>query len=79
MLIDRLIALLSFGCKGSREGVPHLNYGCQLIHDFLERPVPFNRVLDNGAGFGDDLMLAKAINPQVEIHAIEAHLNMFIN
>ncbi len=50
-----------------------LNYGRHLINDFLNEAnkTPFNKILDVGAGRGDDLILAQNINPNCELHAIE--------
>ena len=48
-----------------------LNYGRHHIKDFLLSAGVFRTVLDIGAGQGDDLMLAKNVNPQAAIHAVE--------
>src|SRR5258708_6081862 len=48
-----------------------LNYGRHLIREFLMKSVPFSRVLDLGAGHGDDLQLAKEAQPGAELLAIE--------
>jgi SAM-dependent methyltransferase len=50
-----------------------LNYGRHLIYSFLQLSTPFNCVLDLGAGGGDDLMLAKSVNPEAHLLAVEAY------
>jgi len=50
-----------------------LNYGRNHIRRFLEQSMPYDRVLDVGAGHGDDLMLARAVNPKARLFAVEAH------
>ena len=49
-----------------------LNYGRHIIRRFLAQ-APFANVLDIGAGKGDDLLSARAINPQAALHAVEAY------
>lgn len=71
MIADFLIKILSFGYKGSKEKTPELNYGRHLIKEFLGKSMPFQRVLDLGAGTGDDLMAARRINSNAELHAAE--------
>ncbi len=50
-----------------------LNYGRHHIKRFLASAGEFRTVLDIGAGQGDDLLLAKSINPNAEIHAVEVY------
>jgi SAM-dependent methyltransferase len=50
-----------------------LNYGRSLILKFLKSAGKYLTVLDIGAGHGDDLMLAKEVNPKAVLHAIELH------
>ena len=48
-----------------------LNYGRHRIKEFLACAGEFRSVLDIGAGHGDDLILAKEINPRTALYAIE--------
>lgn len=50
-----------------------LNYGRHHINDFLRlaNKKPVNAVLDVGAGWGNDLLLASNHNPTCALHAIE--------
>ncbi len=48
-----------------------LNYGRHLIKKFLASAGQYQAVLDIGAGGGDDLMLARIINQEAVLHAIE--------
>jgi SAM-dependent methyltransferase len=48
-----------------------LNYGRHHIQNFLEKSMPYSKVVDLGAGFGDDLLLARKFNPNVELFALE--------
>jgi SAM-dependent methyltransferase len=48
-----------------------LNYGRPIVRRFLEQAAPFRRVLDLGAGKGDDLLAAREVEPAAELHAIE--------
>jgi 16S rRNA G527 N7-methylase RsmG len=50
-----------------------LNYGRHLIRNFLNRNGNFRTVLDLGAGAGEDLEIARIINPSAKLHAIEYH------
>jgi SAM-dependent methyltransferase len=50
-----------------------LNYGRHHIRKFLLSARPFRKVLDIGAGQGDDLMIARSITPHAEIHAVEVY------
>ena len=52
---------------------PVLNYGRHLIEWYLELLLPYQSVLDLGAGYGTDLMLAKKINPCASLYAIEVY------
>lgn len=47
-----------------------LNYGRHIISEYL-KATNFNSVLDLGAGKGDDLLIAKKINPNAKLNAIE--------
>jgi SAM-dependent methyltransferase len=49
-----------------------LNYGRHLILRFLKVVHPFATVVDLGAGRGDDLELARAVDPAANLHGIEA-------
>jgi SAM-dependent methyltransferase len=48
-----------------------LSYGRHIIHDYLNKSLPFNNVLDIGAGNGGDLKIARAINPDAKLNAVE--------
>lgn len=48
-----------------------LNYGRHLVERFLREARPFTSVLDLGAGSGDDLQIARRIEPSAALHAIE--------
>lgn len=48
-----------------------LNYGRHLIKRFAGKAVPFHNVLDLGAGHGDDLLIAKHVQPDATLQAIE--------
>jgi SAM-dependent methyltransferase len=48
-----------------------LNYGRPIVRRFLRQAAPFRRVLDLGAGKGDDLLAAREVEPAAELHAIE--------
>jgi 2-polyprenyl-3-methyl-5-hydroxy-6-metoxy-1,4-benzoquinol methylase len=50
-----------------------LNYGRHHIYRFLEQSKPFETVLDIGAGHGDDLLIAKSINGNAKLIAIEGY------
>lgn len=50
-----------------------LNYGRQHIRRYLEQCAPYSVVLDLGAGPGSDLLIAKEISPQTEIHGVEVY------
>jgi SAM-dependent methyltransferase len=50
-----------------------LNYGRHQIKRFLLSAGPYRTVIDLGAGQGDDLMLARSINIQADIHAVEVY------
>ncbi len=49
----------------------NLNYGRHIIREFLEGSIPYTRVLDIGAGKGDDLEIARDVNPGAELLALE--------
>lgn len=48
-----------------------LNYGRDLIRRFVAEAGSFRTALDIGAGSGDDLLSARAVRPEAEMHAIE--------
>jgi SAM-dependent methyltransferase len=50
-----------------------LNYGRHHIERFLLSSAKYHRILDIGAGHGDDLMLARRIDASAEINGIEVH------
>jgi SAM-dependent methyltransferase len=50
-----------------------LNYGRHHIENFLGIIKPFSIVVDLGAGQGDDLALAKSVNPNAQLHALETY------
>ena len=54
----------------------NLNYGRHIIERFLKNAIPYESVLDLGAGKGDDLLIAKkiAINDSLKLYAIESFL-----
>jgi len=56
-----------------------LNYGRHLIEEFCIQSIPYSNVLDIGAGFGDDLMIANKINPDCRMHALEYYPSNIIN
>ena len=48
-----------------------LNFGRSIIKEYLENSLPFNSVLDLGAGEGKDLLSAKSVNSSAKLFAIE--------
>ncbi len=50
-----------------------LNYGRHQIERCFRQAGPYASVLDIGAGHGDDLLIARRINPEASIHAIEVY------
>lgn len=48
-----------------------LNYGRHHIENFLILAGAYATVLDIGAGRGDDLLIARKVNPKSSLHAIE--------
>ena len=48
-----------------------LNYGRHHIRSFLSSVGPYRTVLDIGAGQGDDLLLAREIDPRAVLQAVE--------
>lgn len=48
-----------------------LNYGRHLIRRFAAKAAPYNVVLDLGAGHGDDLLIARELQPDAKLMAIE--------
>lgn len=48
-----------------------LNYGRHNIRNFLKKSVPFQNVLDLGAGSGFDLHSARSVNPSATLFAVE--------
>jgi len=49
-----------------------LNYGRRYIEKFLHRSKPFSRVMDVGAGHGDDLGVAHRLSGDAELFAMES-------
>lgn len=50
-----------------------LNYGRHLIAEFLAEAQTFETVLDIGAGSGTDLLLARKVNSQSQLFALESY------
>ena len=50
-----------------------LNYGRHHIRNFLRASSPYQSVLDIGAGYGDDLAIARAEQPDANLYAIEMY------
>lgn len=50
-----------------------LNYGRHIIEHYLASVKGYHTVLDLGAGQGDDLLLAKKVNPSAQLHAVECY------
>ena len=50
-----------------------LNYGRHHIQRFLANAMPYHAVLDIGAGRGNDLALAREVQPAAQLHAIEVN------
>lgn len=50
-----------------------LNYGRDVITSLLRKAGPYASVLDIGAGGGQDLLAARAIEPQAALYAIECY------
>ena len=50
----------------------NFNYGRHLIQRFLSRIVPYETVLDIGAGRGADLECARAVNPKATLLGLES-------
>ena len=48
-----------------------LNYGRQNVADYLRDSLPFQTVLDLGAGHGDDLGTARSLSPRASLHGVE--------
>jgi SAM-dependent methyltransferase len=48
-----------------------LNYGRPLIRKFLEESGPLASVLDMGAGSGDDLQIARDLNPKAKLYGVD--------
>jgi SAM-dependent methyltransferase len=58
--------------SGVMKFVDHFEtYGSHVVEELLRKCVPFESVLDIGAGTGRDLALARSIQPMSELHAIE--------
>lgn len=52
-----------------------LNYGRHLINKFtIESVKNVTNILDLGAGYGDDLLIAKSNNPNANLHAVECYI-----
>ncbi len=50
-----------------------LNYGRDCMRRFLKQAGPYKKVLDLGAGGGQDLTLAKESNPEAQLFGVEAY------
>ena len=50
-----------------------LNYGRSIVEHYLKISMPYERVLDIGAGKGDDLSIARKINNTAKFFAIEKY------
>jgi SAM-dependent methyltransferase len=50
-----------------------LNYGRRHVRNFLRAAAPYRAVLDIGAGRGHDLKLAREVQPDAQLYAIEVH------
>jgi SAM-dependent methyltransferase len=48
-----------------------LNFGRPIIKEYFEKSMPFDTVLDLGAGEGTDLLCAKSVNSHAKLFAIE--------
>ncbi len=48
-----------------------LNYGRHVVRAFLRRSLPFERVMDIGAGEGMDLSIASSVSPSAKLYAVE--------
>jgi SAM-dependent methyltransferase len=51
-----------------------LNYGRHLMERFLRAVVPFKNVLDIGAGHGDDLLIARTVDPSAQLIGVEPYV-----
>jgi len=60
--------------NGSRSFIDRsLNYGRHRIRDYLAHAGKFRTALDIGAGHGNDHLLARAVIPSADIHAVEVY------
>jgi SAM-dependent methyltransferase len=50
-----------------------LNYGRHIIVQYIKSALPFQKVLDIGAGIGMDLDSVKQVNPQCELFGVDAN------
>jgi len=50
-----------------------LNYGRHHIRRFLSAVGAFEKILDIGAGHGDDLLCARAANPKASLYGLESY------
>lgn len=50
-----------------------LNYGRHHFDKFLSLAVPYSKVLDLGAGQGDDLITARKYDPSAALYALESY------
>ncbi len=50
-----------------------LNYGRHQIERYLRLAGAYSTVLDIGAGQGDDLQIARGLNPKAHVHAVEVY------
>src|SRR5437667_7738940 len=52
---------------------PRLNYGREIVMDFLAKIMPYNTVVDIGAGEGKDLESARRLCPTTRAVSIEGY------
>src|SRR4051812_48880053 len=50
-----------------------LNYGRHHIERFLRAAAPYQKVLDIGAGFGNDLLTARKVQPSSQLIGVEPY------
>jgi methionine biosynthesis protein MetW len=54
-----------------------LNYGRHAVSELCDLAAPFDRVVDLGAGAGDDLASARRASPGAELHGVELEPDKF--
>jgi len=50
-----------------------LNYGRHHVERFLRGAAPYRKVLDIGAGHGDDLLMARSVHPSAQLIGVEPY------